>query len=141
MNIILTDSKTVLTEGAFRKQNKNTSFPIQLTDETLSGFGAAVLNTIEMPNVEPGKKLVFDGGEQVDGKWQEKWSAFDMTAEEITLTAKTVRKDRDALLIECDWTQLGDVSVADTWKNYRQQLRDLPASEGFPLDVTWPTKP
>ncbi len=36
--------------------------------------------------------------------------------------------------------QLGDVLTGE-WATYRQALRDLPEQEGFPLEVTFPTKP
>ena len=68
--------------------------------------------------------------------------------------AKLVREIRDRLLAESDWTQNRDVVLLNdiTWKRYRQDLRDLPASASFTpkldsngdLDmssVTWPLKP
>ena len=68
--------------------------------------------------------------------------------------ATLVRKIRDRLLAESDWTQNRDVVLLNdtTWKQYRQDLRDLPASASFTpkldsdgnLDmssVTWPLKP
>ncbi len=36
--------------------------------------------------------------------------------------------------------QLGSALTGD-WAKYRQELRDLPEQEGFPLDVEFPTKP
>ena len=68
--------------------------------------------------------------------------------------ARQVREIRDRLLAESDWTQNRDVVLLNdtTWKQYRQDLRDLPASASFTpkldsngnLDmssVTWPLKP
>ena len=68
--------------------------------------------------------------------------------------ARQVRVIRDRLLAESDWTQNRDVVLLNdtTWKQYRQDLRDLPASASFTpkldsngnLDmssVTWPLKP
>ena len=68
--------------------------------------------------------------------------------------ARQVREIRDKLLAESDWTQNRDVVLLNdiTWKRYRQDLRDLPASASFTpkldsngnLDmssVTWPLKP
>ena len=68
--------------------------------------------------------------------------------------ARLVREIRDRLLAESDWTQNRDVVLLNdiTWKRYRQDLRDLPASASFTpkldsdgnLDmssVTWPLKP
>tara|TARA_Y100001938_G_C8042794_1_gene407117 strand:- start:300 stop:587 length:288 start_codon:yes stop_codon:yes gene_type:complete len=53
------------------------------------------------------------------------------------------RMERNQLLEETDWTQVGDVSdsVKTKWASYRQALRDVPAQSGFPNSITWPTKP
>ena len=73
---------------------------------------------------------------------------------EVAEPARLVREIRDRLLAESDWTQSRDVVLLNdtTWKQYRQDLRDLPASASFTpkldsngeLDmssVTWPLKP
>ena len=52
-----------------------------------------------------------------------------------------IRNHRDGLLTETDWMALGDVTMSDAWKTYRQKLRDIPASNTTYADVTWPTKP
>ena len=56
-----------------------------------------------------------------------------------------LRHYRDALLIESDWTQFTDSPLTDSkkteWKTYRQNLRDLPATESDPENATFPTKP
>lgn len=53
-----------------------------------------------------------------------------------------VRKERNALLAESDWTQVADAPVDKTaWATYRQSLRDVPSQSGFPNEVTWPTEP
>ena len=54
--------------------------------------------------------------------------------------AAQVREERDALLAACDWMANSDVTMSDAWRTYRQNLRDLPAAEGFP-DVTFPVAP
>ena len=73
---------------------------------------------------------------------------------------KQLRKTRDDLLAECDWTLLPSsplsVEKQNEWKVYRQALRDLPASASSefanqvitatsaPVDmssITFPTKP
>ena len=52
---------------------------------------------------------------------------------------------RGILLRESDWTQFTDSPLSDTKKNerktYRQNLRDLPATESDPQNPTWPTIP
>jgi|TARA_R110000823_G_C15785367_1_gene485576 hypothetical protein len=50
------------------------------------------------------------------------------------------REERTQLLIDTDWMSMGDVTMSDAWKTYRQALRDLPAADGYP-DVDMPTKP
>jgi len=52
-----------------------------------------------------------------------------------------IRQRRDTLLRETDHFGLGDVTMADNMKTYRQALRDLPASNTVYADVTWPDKP
>ena len=56
-----------------------------------------------------------------------------------------LRHYRDTLLRESDWTQFTDSPLSDSkkteWKTYRQNLRDLPATESDPENVTFPTKP
>lgn len=55
--------------------------------------------------------------------------------------AETVRQERDLLLQETDWMALSDVTMSTQWANYRQALRDIPDQNGFPFNVTYPTKP
>tara|TARA_R100000152_G_C6715355_1_gene142223 strand:- start:79 stop:471 length:393 start_codon:yes stop_codon:yes gene_type:complete len=65
-----------------------------------------------------------------------------------------LRRKRDRLLTESDWTRLDDNGLSSDkkaeWATYRQALRDLPSTadpkldEAYDLDqstVTWPTKP
>ena len=52
-----------------------------------------------------------------------------------------IRQHRDTLLRETAHFGLGDVTLTDEMKTYRQALRDIPASNTAYADVTWPTKP
>ena len=59
-----------------------------------------------------------------------------------------VRRDRDFLLAESDWTQSSDSPLTTEkkteWATYRQALRDVPATNSSVTDidsVVWPTKP
>ena len=52
-----------------------------------------------------------------------------------------IRNHRNRLLVETDWTALGDVTMSDAMKTYRQMLRDIPASNTVYEDVDWGTKP
>ena len=56
-----------------------------------------------------------------------------------------MRKTRDTLLSQCDWTQGNDSPLSpekkEEWAAYRQSLRDLPSTVMDPTNVTWPTPP
>tara|TARA_R100001082_G_scaffold101719_1_gene71401 strand:+ start:977 stop:1387 length:411 start_codon:yes stop_codon:yes gene_type:complete len=58
-----------------------------------------------------------------------------------------LRKKRDKLLAESDWSQGGDVpdALKTKWQTYRQNLRDIPNNQTptdmFLTNITWPTKP
>lgn len=57
------------------------------------------------------------------------------------------RKLRDKYLADSDWVELPSASQRLTveklaeWSIYRQALRDIPAQEGFPNEIVWPTQP
>jgi len=60
------------------------------------------------------------------------------------LSAKwtSIRGQRNAKLAESDYMSYSDSpTMSSAWKTYRQALRDLPASESDPDDITWPTEP
>jgi len=57
------------------------------------------------------------------------------------ITMQFVRKTRKALLKQTDWMAGSDVTMSDDWKKYRQDLRDLPASNSDPSKIVFPTKP
>ena len=86
-------------------------------------------------------------------------SSNNLTQEEISQTTdelyalmplQDLREKRNQLLTESDWTQIGDVVLADKeeWKTYRQALRDLPSVSanaaydvaGNLINVNYPTK-
>ena len=56
-----------------------------------------------------------------------------------------LRVDRNKLLAASDWTQSPDSPLSEaqqqSWRDYRQALRDLPENTTDPLNPTWPSKP
>ena len=55
-----------------------------------------------------------------------------------------LRQKRDVLLVETDYMALGDVTLSDAWKTYRQALRDITdttPSDDVLSNITLPTKP
>ena len=62
-----------------------------------------------------------------------------------TLRGAEMRRQRDAMLAACDWTQGADSPLDATtkaaWATYRTALRNVPQQNGFPDTVNWPTQP
>ena len=58
---------------------------------------------------------------------------------------KEIRKYRDYLITQTDWTQMSDAPLNTEKKvefaTYRQALRDIPQNVGDPDLVVWPEKP
>ena len=63
---------------------------------------------------------------------------------------RLLRIERNKKIALTDWRMLPDQTPSDEWTNYRQALRDLPASatpklnSDYELDFTsftWPTEP
>ena len=61
---------------------------------------------------------------------------------------KLLRIERDRLLKETDWRASSDLNLPESWRAYRQALRDLPANAKPKLDenddldmssVAWPS--
>jgi len=81
-------------------------------------------------------------GQLIDLTEAEIQSLQDEKAEyDLTVLPVDVRAQRDHLLASTDWTALSDNTMSSAMAAYRQALRDLPAQEGFPHAVTWPSKP
>ena len=57
-------------------------------------------------------------------------------------TWEQMRKHRNKLLIQCDWTQGVDVpdAIKTPYQTYRQALRDI-TKAATTAEVVWPTKP
>jgi hypothetical protein len=50
-----------------------------------------------------------------------------------------LRTERNRLLAETDWWAVSDRTITIAQTNYRQQLRDLPASNADPDLIVFPT--
>ena len=113
-------------------------------------------------SLKPEAEWAVRGGNYSDIEWLDETQTMPTEDEinakiaelEAAEPARQVREIRNRLLAESDWTQSRDVVLLNdtTWKQYRQDLRDLPASASFTpkldsngnLDmssVTWPLKP
>lgn len=66
--------------------------------------------------------------------------------DDVTLSSEEamalIRKKRNELLSNSDWTQVLDAPVNKfEWAEYRQALRDLPQNTTDPFNPVWPAKP
>lgn len=128
-----------------RRDQSSVSFPRNISDETAAGFGVYPVTPADQPADDYTKNLERTAVRSGD-TWIEQWTEVDASAEEIaervSAKAQDIRAQRNKKLSDSDWTQLADSSAdATAWAAYRQSLRDLPSSDGFPYDVTWPTAP
>lgn len=53
-----------------------------------------------------------------------------------------VRRERNERLVASDWTQVADAPVnKESWRIYRQALRDLPSNYNGVGPIPWPLEP
>jgi len=88
-------------------------------------------------NFGDGVRVQFTPEEEAQRDAEEKAWTDEAPAREMA----EIRQRRDDLLKETDHFGLGDVTMSNAMKTYRQALRDIPASNTVYADVTWPTKP
>ena len=107
--------------------------------------------------LKPGAEWVLRGTEYSGLEWMDSGqqpTEQEVKAKLIELDAaepmRLLRIERNKKIAETDWRMLPDQTPSDDWINYRQALRDLPASASpklnsdYELDltsVTWPTEP
>ena len=110
-------------------------------------------------SLKPGAKWTLSGTEYSGLKWMDSGqqpTEQEVKAKIIELDAaepmRLLRIERNKKIAETDWRMLPDQTPSDDWTNYRQALRDLPASASpkldpeseYELDLTsikWPTEP
>ena len=105
-------------------------------------------------SLKPNGQYTWVGSDYANLIGSDKPSESDIDAELTRLNnaepMRLLRVERDARLAACDWRASSDLTLADSWKTYRQSLRDLPASASPKLDsngnldissVTFPTEP
>ena len=164
MEIRNRETGVVTTISQFKASYPNTSFPKNITSDILDSYGYdPVLNGAAATVSAPYGVSMRDGVEQINGQWFTRFVAgpvfTDTTDEEGNVTtaadneaayragidakvAFSVRAERNKKLADTDWTQLADSSAdATAWATYRTALRDVPTTEGFPHNITWPTEP
>ena len=134
--------------GQLRRDNPTTSFPKRVSNDMLAEYNVYPVTVLPHPDIDNRTQKLEQQTvpTQVNGAWLLNWTIVNKTTEEVQQyddnAVNSVRDQRNTLLVESDWTQVLDAPVDQAaWATYRQALRDITAQEGFPHNVTWPTKP
>ena len=131
----------------FRADNPTISFPAEISNDMLAEYGVYPVSTDPIPAHDSSTQRVQKSTNPVlrNGEWVITKSVVQLTADQIAsreiTAAKIARATRTELLQETDWCACSDVTMSAEMTTYRQALRDVPAQEGFPYNITWPTKP
>lgn len=96
-----------------------------------------------------GNEYTVEIQQQSDGSWAHELVQKTISAAQYennrVRQANAVKADRDRMIAGTDWivTKSAEAGepVPESWKTYRQALRDIPAQTGFPFTITWPTRP
>ena len=122
------DYEIIETDAPLSYQDKDEDgFPITVTFSQ-SGHIHSEIDTGQHYHLKwDGSKIVKDDDALSACQTAEKW--------------KDVRRDRNRKLEETDYLALGDNTLTDPYKAYRNELRQVPQSQSDPFKITWPTKP
>jgi len=120
------------------------------TNEVIGPYGYEVFVHTSQPTPSKYENTPVSGPYVFDNDvWTNTWLSVPMTEEEIQqvndLKWWEVRTQRNGYLRLSDWTQLPDSQLSDvdkeSWRQYRQQLRDVTSTTLDPFEVILPTPP
>lgn len=103
------------------------------TDEEINKAG--YFGPFEFPEYNEEYQRVYWNSEKLE------YTVEDIPNEELW---EKIRKERNRLLSECDWTMTTDAPEHlnfHEWEMYRQRLRDITSLYVNPKDVVWPVSP
>jgi len=136
--------------GNLRRDNPNTSFPRNPSDELLAEWNVFPVVKQDPPTFDAATQDLNETNPTLSSnQWLQTWSVTAASSDEIaqrtTDKQAEVRAQRNQLIAETDWVvvmakEVG-TNIPAAMKTYRQALRDLPSAAGFPHTMTWPTKP
>lgn len=136
--------------GNLRRDNPNTSFPRNPSDELLAEWNVFPVVKQDPPTFDAATQDLNETNPTLSSnQWLQTWSVTAASSDEIaqrtTDKQADVRAQRNQLIAETDWVvvmakEVG-TNIPAAMKTYRQALRDLPSADGFPHTMTWPTKP
>ena len=138
---IIADDKMVVKDGVFADELKLTDLPADVwavewdTTTSKGHVEKRDLSVEQITSIETYQSCIDEYEAAV--------------AAEIAAGAPNLKQDfiddRNALLVDSDWTQMPDSPLTDAkkaeWATYRQALRDLPETTTDYSNVTFPTQP
>jgi len=136
--------------GNLRRDNPNTSFPRNPSDELLAEWNVFPVVKQDPPTFDAATQDLNETNPTLSSnQWLQTWSVTAASSDEIaqrtTDKQAEVRAQRNQLIAETDWVVVmakeTGTNIPTAMKTYRQALRDLPSAAGFPHTMTWPTKP
>jgi hypothetical protein len=128
-----------------REDNPHTCFPSEMTESLMGEWDIHEVRQTPKPN-DYTKNILEGTPILVEGVYYQNWEQTNATESEINsrinLKWEEIRLQRNELLMECDWTQLSDISaeIKSAWTEYRQTLRNITNQEN-PFNIVWPIKP
>ena len=146
-----------VTHSRIKHENKNVSFPRDMTKIDVAAYGFAPFQYADEPDFDSEYQNCIEVTPTLSGNtyvqtWQvtEKYTAEERAAYDAKKEADRIdalpavhRSMRDALLSETDWWASTDLTMTAEQTAYRQALRDITSHANWPhLDeADWPTKP
>ena len=143
MKYAIIDGTTVKSTGTIQKLFPNTSFSVAGPNADFLTANNVVELVQTLTYTRPTQKLTTVDAYVDSGKVYTVKVESTTSDEQTSLTNQqwvNVRSERDLKLQETDWRASSDLTLSDTWKTYRQALRDVP-TQSDPFNITWPTKP
>ena len=144
MNYAIIDGTTVKSTGTIQQLFPNTSFSIGGPNADFLSENNVVELVENLSYTTPTQKLSNVDAYVQDGK------AYNVRVENTTAEEQTaltdekwiaIRLERDRRLQITDWRASSDLKLSDDWKNYRNELRQIPQTQTDPYNIAWPTEP
>ena len=135
--------------GQLRRDNPQTSFPRQVSDEMLAAYDVYSVTVDAQPSYDDRTQTLTQNAAPTGSgsTWTLGWETTAKTAEETQEyddnVAASNRVKRSGLLAETDFWGMSDMTMSAEMTTYRQALRDITNHVNWPnLDeADWPVKP
>lgn len=147
-----------LTFEQVQAENPNISIPsiergnAEHIEAVMDGIGYEFCDAFNLAEVQAGlpdnlkeKQMTLVGCTKKDGVWLRTYKASKLDGDSLRRCRFELKRMRNALLLQSDWTQGSDSPLSDeekkTWQTYRQALRDLPKNYDHPVWCKIPKSP